>query len=312
MIAIIYESDEWSNRYLRDALAGKGIPVIYIDFETEMAEPGINNEKYSQVKLVVNRLFPSAYCRGHLRTLADSRYYLVRLNAMGVPMINPYESYLYDFSKMFTGQKLKEIGIDCPRIYTCCTNVAANLSLLRKKLIYPCIIKPDCGGRTAYTYILRDEGDLEAIAGELPDIEFITQEYILPAENCIHRVEIFGTDGGGENITILRRSIDAEGLSAYSRGSTYIKENAIDLQAAGICQRIMQAFKLKMASFDLIKKQDGSFCVIDVNATANYAPSDIETFGFNPLDKMAATIIREYELGALQQQYQERELMENG
>lgn len=295
MIAILYESDEWSNRYLRDALAENGITVLYIDFELAAEDLVGGKEILSDVSLIVNRLFPSAFCRGHMKTYNNSRKQLSELKTSGIPMINSYAAFEYDFSKKLTGFRLSEMGIATPEIYLSSTNPIREPLPVREKIKYPCIIKPDCGGRTTLTHILKSESDLRAIARKLPDIEFLFQEYIEPASNCIHRIEIFGPGDKSSNMAAFRRSIDREGLSAYSRGATYEKINEIDPVIIEIIRNIMLEMDLKVASFDLIQDKNGKYYVIDINATPNYAPSDIKTFGYNPLGEIATTIIEEYE-----------------
>lgn len=297
MIAIVYESNEWSNQYLRDYLEDRNCPVMYVDFENYPAGNSRLIGDFAQVGLVVNRLFPSSFYRGHPNTYNRGTKFLADLDSLGIPMVNSFASHVLDFDKRLTGRKLTEAGISNPEIHYCGTDLRHVCGHLAERIKYPCVVKPNCGGRTSYTYIVKDSRHLADTAAKLPDIEFIVQEYVRPVQQCIHRVEIFSPGEEQETITAFKRSIDEEGLSAYSRGAIYEKIlSPAELDGfVPLCRRLSLLLDLKMASFDLIASETGEFKVIDVNSTANYAEPDINTFGYNPVAKMGEVIIREYE-----------------
>ncbi len=139
------------------------------------------------------------------------------------------------------------------------------------------------------TFVAISEPDLLEKTKDLPPVEFLIQEYIVSLDEQTIRIEVIGS----RIISAFKRSINNEGISSFSRGSNYTPICTDDEKVSAECLRIMQLLNLKMASFDLIAGDAGLY-VIDVNATSNFASSDVALNGFNPLDLMAELIISEY------------------
>ena len=62
-IAIIYESEEWSNIYLKDYLSKKGFDVLFINFEKSVFDAAF----FSSVQLIVNKLVFQGTCKDILQ-----------------------------------------------------------------------------------------------------------------------------------------------------------------------------------------------------------------------------------------------------
>jgi ribosomal protein S6--L-glutamate ligase len=278
-IVIIYESEEWSNSYLRDCLVEKGKKVNFLNFE----EIDIDTCCFDDTSLIVNRLFPSSYFRDHKKTYFNSHDLMEKIKEKNIPMINSYEAFLYDFDKIRVCSRLFEMGLSVPEIY--CTSSSFDF----EKIKYPCIVKPNRGGRSQYTYRVSSEEEMKNILKELPEIEFLFQEYIQSIDNYTIRVEVIGK----KIISVVKRSMDEKGISSYHRGAfyEYIKEPCEAIR--NICFETMEHLNMSMAGIDLIESSEGLY-VIDVNSTSNYSKKFIDMLGYNPMDEMVNLIIDEY------------------
>ena len=82
-----------------------------------------------------------------------------RKNGLHIPMVNPYRAHFYEINKELSTNTLRENGISVPEVY----GTFHKESVWKLSLKYPCIIKPNCGGRTTCTYIIQDRHELEEI-----------------------------------------------------------------------------------------------------------------------------------------------------
>lgn len=278
-IVILYESEEWSNQYLRDALIRRGLKVLFINPE----EAPFPDNIPETTRLIINRLYPSAFFRGHNDSYFHGPEQLRQLSEQGFPMLNPYPAMTYDFSKALTGQKLTEHHIPVPQIYTVSSDFHP------ERIRYPCIIKPDCGGRAAFTSVHQEEASLLSIMKTLPPIKFLFQEYIAPAVPYTVRIEVID----GEVFSAVRRSVDENGLSGLHLGSDYEVLEELEPEYEELVLKAFEVLEVKMGGADVVIGKNGPV-IIDVNATSNFSPQVIEVIGKNPLDKMADFIAEHY------------------
>lgn len=279
-ILILYESEEWSTYALREDIEKLGVPA-----ELVCTEQDISEEKLAGCPLVVNRVFASAQFRGHHRSLAQMPRILEFLKEKEIPMVNPYQAHAYEVSKALSTRVLRERGIAVPEVY----GTFHKQELFRALLKYPCIIKPDCGGRTNATFIVRERRELENAVGEAPDIEYIAEEYVEPQYGYVTRIEVIG----GECRLILRRSLAGNGLSAYRLGSTYREypDCAAAIQETAV--RAMEILEIEAGSMDIIENDTG-FYIIDVNAVSNASEENTEMFRFDLMLETAKYVVEKY------------------
>ena len=134
-----------------------------------------------------------------------------------IPMINSYEAHFYEINKLLTAQTIEKFGLPSPEIYDC---FYSKDQPKYHSISYPCILKPNCGGRTTYTYIVYDEQELKDILSSIDvNIEFIVQRYIEPVKGYTTRIEVID----GECYSILKRTVAENGLAAYHLGSKYLE-----------------------------------------------------------------------------------------
>lgn len=282
MIGILYESDEWSSYALDENIRNRGVDTYLCDLEKE-----INEEKLFSCRLVVNRVFASSQFRGHQKSLAKMSEIISRLKEKAIPMINPYKAHDYEISKMLSTKTLEEQGIAVPKVFGTFDKGTAQ----GVKIAYPCIIKPNCGGRTSYTYILHHENEFRKAIGEIPDIEMIAQAYIEPVWGYVTRIEVIDR----ECKLILKRSVAANGLSAYHLGSTYERYDHCSEEIKETAIRAMAVLEIETGSMDLIENEHGFF-IIDVNSVSNASEDNTKVFQFDLMLETAKYVVKKYKI----------------
>jgi hypothetical protein len=190
MIGILYEHPEWF-RPLFAELDRRGIAYEPILAHEHAYDPSATEAPYS---LVVNRMSPSSYLRGHGNAIFHVQQYLAYLEAIGVPTVNGSRAYAMELSKASQLTLLARLGLPHPR-----SRVVDDLGRLRAaaaELEYPLIVKPNIGGSGALMrrFDSADELDAALAAGELEGIfgldhTAIVQEYHPQVGGSIVRVE---------------------------------------------------------------------------------------------------------------------------
>lgn len=282
-IGILYESIEWSNNQLGIYLNESGIKTSLINIEKDP----VDLDSILKHKLIVNRIFPSSPFRGFLRSYKLAGSILKVINDYSIPIINPYESYHYDSSKISTSYILKMNGLPVPETLGF---FQKGVALDSKKMSYPCLLKPDCGGRSSYTFILKNEQELENAIIKIPDVPFIIQRYIHPDKNYTTRVEIVGN----KIMTVLKRYIGKGNLSGYHSGSRYEDYKNCPKDIIKASKKALDYLHIEMGSLDIIETNDNEFYIIDVNATSNFSEDNISFLGFDPMKVMSDYIVRRY------------------
>lgn len=270
-VGILYESDEWSDhklaRELRNALADEGCDagVALVNMEAPDAI-----ERALACSLLVSRVFASARFRDHDASLARMAHLVEAAQTAGIPMLNRGSAHRFEVDKQAATEALCAAGLDVPAVFAC----AEAHAIQGAALPYPCIIKPNCGGRTAHTAILRDAAEAERFLRNAPEGAFIVEEYIEPELGFLTRIEIVG----GRAALTVKRSVAASGLSGYHEGSTYAPY--ADCSAALVADAELAARTLgfDFGSFDVVECARGRF-FIDANSVPNVPEDCAELLG---------------------------------
>jgi ribosomal protein S6--L-glutamate ligase len=277
----LYESKEWSSYALEGYVHAMGVPAKLLDMQEE-PDPG----ELLACDLVVNRVFASAVFREHQAALRRMPGVIALLKAHGIPMVNPHEAHFYEISKLHSTGALAARGFPVPKVYGIITPAQICESM---QIAYPCVVKPDCGGRTNCTFVVHSFQELLQCMREAPDIQFIAEEYIRPEYGFITRIEVID----GSCPLILKRSVTENGLSAYHLGSTYAdyKDCRPDIKHTAV--RAMDALQIEMGSMDVIENQSG-FYIIDINSVSNASEDNTEMFQFDLMKETAAYVAKKY------------------
>jgi len=284
-IGILYESNEWSDFALRDHIVSMGAPVKMFDLMKDL-----DKEEFLSCSLIVNRVFASAVFRGHEKALERMPAVMELLRERGVRMINPAEAHYYEISKTRSKECLIRNGFPVPKLY-------GILSLFEEPVIasgseairYPCVIKPDCGGRTNYTFIVNSREELDECMADAPEIKLIAEEYIYPEYGFVTRVELIG----GDLRLAVKRSVTEGGLSAYHLGSEYEIYEDLPETIRAAATKAMDCLSIEAGSMDIIENKSG-FYIIDVNSVSNASEDNTDMFRFDLMKEIAAYAVGIY------------------
>ena len=310
----MYESKEWSSHALRDYVAAMGVEARLIDMQKD-----VDLDDILSCRLILNRVFASAVFRGHQRALDQAEAVIGLLQKHGVPMINPAEAHYYETSKDRAAKKLAAHGFPVPKVYGVFLNGQMTDSAGAEgpeagsdrtgraetersegraepgslKLEYPCVLKPDCGGRTTWTFIVNNDRELREHMAGAPAIRFIVEEYVRPEYGYVTRIEVIG----GKCRLALKRGVAENGLSAYHLGSDYAAYRDLPGRIEDMAVKAMSLLSIEAGSLDIIENRSGAY-IIDVNSVSNASEDNTEMFGFDLMKETAGYAVQRYrELG---------------
>jgi len=277
-ISLIYDSEEWSNNQIYNNLRTRGLDINKINLQKE----SIDYKNLLKSKMVINRVFPSSLQRGNLKAYKESKILLKEIYEKRIFMINSYEAYLNDFSKIRTYGILKKENIPVPETHPLESLTSISLNV-------PFIIKPDCSGRSKNTFIIKDKAQVSNF--KIPrNSEMILQRFISPDLGFTTRVEILGN----EVMVILKRFVNHIGMSSYHTGSKYEHYNDLNPKIIDTSLKALKLLKIDMGSLDIIETRNKEFFIIDVNATSNFSEDNISFLGFDPIKKFSDYIYKRY------------------
>lgn len=200
-IAVLYENEAWMTP-LFAALEERRLPYRRL-FADDLA---IDPELRPQDALLVNKVSPSSYLRGHERSIGFARTVLAHYEAAGIPVVNRSTAYELELSKAKQAQLLGRLGFPHPR--TRVANSPAGVVRAARGLRYPILVKPNVGGSGALIRAFPDEASLTVAVDALEfgvDGTLIVQEFLPAADDAIVRLEILD----GEPLYAIRIGIDA-------------------------------------------------------------------------------------------------------
>ena len=290
VIGVLYESSEWSDDKLAAELAEAGCAVRMIDLAVAQKPDERADELLVGAALgcdvLVSRVFASAVFRGHAHAHELMARIAGEAERRGIPMVNPARAHFFEIDKRRATEELARAGIDVPRIRAC--GMPGELD--PDGWEFPCIIKPNCGGRTTCTAVVRTAGEARAFLASAPALRFIVEDYLEPERGYITRVELVG----GACALIVKRSVMEGGLSAYHLGSTYELYGDCPREVRAAVEAAGKALSIAFGSFDIIER-GGCAYVIDANSVSNVSPDNTATFGgFDLMREHARAIARLY------------------
>ena len=287
-IGVLYESDEWSDHKLAAELVtaladacGEDAPTVtMIDMTREDCV-----ERALACGMLVIRVFASARFRGHDAALESMERLVDEARARGIVMINEPRAHRYEISKVAATRTLAEAGLMTPAI------IAFGMpeELDASAFAYPCVIKPDCGGRSTHTLLAHEADEAGRFLARAPEMPFVVQEYVEPEFGYVTRIEVVDS----RIALVVKRSVAASGLSSYHEGSTY--ELYPDCPAA-VTDAVLEAARIldiQFGSFDVIEAAEGNF-IIDANSVSNVSEDCTELFGFDLMAAYARALAARY------------------
>lgn len=302
-LAIYYEHPEWFKPLFAE-LDRREIPYVKLHAGRHRYDP-TEEPRYS---LVVNRMSPSAYLRGHGNAIFSTLSWLAYLKRNGVRVVNGYDAYVTETSKADQLALLEGLGLPYPKARV--INHPGEAVAAAEGLRLPIAFKPNIGGSGAG---VRRFESLEALqtaaeSGELDlgiDSTALIQEFIPQEESRIVRVEVLDgkylygiriyTPGHSFDLcpADVCQSLDGEELDA---GTCAVDASARGLRVEGYeppaeirqqVERIMEAAHIDVGGIEyMLDERDGQLYFYDINALSNFVADAPRVVGFDPFARL--------------------------
>jgi hypothetical protein len=300
-IAIFYEHPEWFSALFAE-LDRRGVAYDRLPAHNGHFDPADHSAPYA---LLVNRMSPSAYLRGHAQAMFYTLHYLAFLKEIGANVLNGYDAYVYEFSKARQLGLLHRLGVRYPRARV--LNDPSQAPRAAEGLTFPVILKPNIGGSGAKIVQFQTPEELqEAAASGVLDLGIdhtaLVQEYLPAAGNSIVRVEVLG----GEYLYAIRLHLAAGEfnlcpadycrLPAAAHGTGLqagVSGRQVPVEAytppppiVDAVKRIMAAAYIEVGGIEyLVNARDGQVYFFDINALSNFVADAVNVVGFDPVPK---------------------------
>jgi len=296
-VAILYEHPLWFEPLFAE-LELRGIPYERVHAERHVFDPGEPSAPYS---LVVNRMSPSAWTRGHERAIFHTLDYLAYLDGIGAGVLNGHGAYAYELSKARQCALFARLGIRFPR--TRVINDPAAAVEASSGLRFPVLVKPNIGGSGAG--IVSFDGVEELAAAELDlglDGTALVQERIPAQGESIVRVEILG----GELLYAIRILLVPGSFNLCPADYCELPGVADGMSGRGVpieafdppddvvadAKRIAAAAGMDLCGIEyVVDERDGEAYFYDLNALSNFVADAPNVIGFDPFVNLADLIV---------------------
>jgi hypothetical protein len=188
-LGVVYEHPEWFAPLFAE-LDRRGLPYDRIDLSAHAFDPGAREVPWT---IVLNRMSPSAYLRGHGQAIIYAREFLRYLEAAGVDVVNGADAFALETSKVAQLLLLGRLGLPAPR--TRVINHPGQAPAAAEGLAFPVAVKPNIGGSGAGIQRFETPAALRAAAeaGALDlgiDRTALVQEFLPARGGHIVRVEV--------------------------------------------------------------------------------------------------------------------------
>lgn len=304
-IAIYYEQPHWF-RPLFAELDRRGTPYVKIDAVDHAY--AIEEHPEQRFALVMNRMSPSAWNRGHGDAIFYTLGFLDHLERRGVRVINGLKAFRTELSKAAQLSLLDSLGLPYPKarvIHRAKQAVAAT-----EGLRWPVVMKPNIGGSGAGVKRFDTPAALEAAANanELAfglDSTALAQEFVPARDSHIVRVEVLN----GKFLYAIKVHITGETFDlcpadiCKTAGGVELNRAAcpVDAPKTGISvegyeppeeviadvERIMSHAGIELGGVEYITDdRDGQRLYYDINALSNFVADGPRVVGFDPFVKL--------------------------
>ncbi len=328
-IAIYYEQPYWFNPLFAE-LERRSIPFVKLDATEHRYS--IEDRPELQYSLVVNRMSPSAWNRGHGDTIFYTLGYLDHLASRRVRVINGSQAFRSELSKAAQLSMLEGLGMAYPKARV--IHRAAQAPAASEGLRFPVVIKPNIGGSGAgVTRFDKPEQIAAAVAaGELAlgmDSTGIVQEFIPARGGFIVRCEVLDgkflyaikvhTTGESFDLCpadICRTTAGVElnrAACALDAPKSGIRVEGYEPPAAVVSdvERIMAAAGVELGGVEYMTDDrdgdEGMPLYYDINALSNFVADGPAVVGFDPFVRLVDWLVVESEKADAQQWHVEHD-----
>jgi glutathione synthase/RimK-type ligase-like ATP-grasp enzyme len=296
-IAIVYEHPEWFKPLFAE-LERRDMQYVPLDLARHTFDPGALEAPYS---LVVNRMSPSAWTRGHANAIFHTLHYRAFVEELGVPAVNGPHAFRLELSKALQCSHFARLGVRYPR--TRVINHAEQASGAAHDLAFPVLVKPNIGGSGAGIQSFAHTDELAHADLDLGlDGTALVQEQ-LPAEGeYIVRIEILD----GEYLYAIRILLVPGSFNLCPADYCELPGIADGVSGRGLpveafdppeevvedAKRIVAAAGMDVAGVEyLVDARDGLPTFYDLNALSNFVADAPNVLGFDPFERLVDFII---------------------
>lgn len=305
-IAIFYEHPEWF-KLLFAELDRRGVVYDRLNANEHSFDP---TERTSPYALVVNRMSPSAYMRGHTHAIFYALQYLAHLQAIGANVVNGYEAFRLETSKARQLDLFEKLDLRYPRALV--INHPSQAVNVARDLRFPIVVKPNTGGSGAKITRFDSLEELAATQDLDLGIDYtaLVQEYLTARDGHIVRVEIlngeflyaikvFPKPNEGfnlcpadicqpSNLSIPQAlSLDACPVDAAPKLGLKVEAAHPSRTVIENVKRIMREAHIDVGGVEyLVNDNDGEVYYYDVNALSNFVSDAVNVVGFDPFPRL--------------------------
>ena len=301
-VAVLYEHPEWFKPLFAE-LARRGIAYEAIHAARHVFDPGEREFPYS---ILVNRMSPSAWRRGHADATFHTLHYLAYLETIEAPVLNGRRAFEIEVSKAQQCALFARLGVRYPRTrviddLTDAPGAAAGLE-------FPVLVKPNVGGSGAGIETFETPLELaDAVtAGRVGlgiDGTALVQEHLPAEDDSIVRIEILD----GEFLYAIRLLLEPGTFNLCPADYCLVPALADGVSGRGLpvepfdppeelvasALRIVEAAGMDLGGVEyLVNARDGLPYFYDVNALSNFVADAPNVVGFDPFVNLVDLIER--------------------
>jgi hypothetical protein len=306
-IAIYYEQPIWF-KLLFEELDRRGANYVKLSAVEHSYGPEDHpEEKYA---VVLNKMSPSAWNRGHGDQIFYTLGYLEHLEKRGVRVVNGVRAFRSELSKAAQLSMLEALGLGYPKARV--IHRASQASAAAEGLRFPVVVKPNIGGSGSGVVKFQTKEHLaEASATEDGlmlgmDSTGLVQEFVPARGSYIVRVEVLN----GKFLYAIKIHITGETFDLCPADicktplGVELDRAACPIDAAkdGLAveafdappdvieevERLMAAAGIELGGVEfMIDDRDGVRMYYDINALSNFVADGPKVVGFDPFVKLA-------------------------
>jgi hypothetical protein len=312
-IGIYYEHPHWF-RPLFAKLDERGIAYRKIDATQHQFDPALLNGD-GNLRLLFNRMSPSAYLRGHGDAIFYTHSYLGHVERRGTRVINGSKAYRYETSKALQLSLLISLSLPFPRSRV--IHHPSQAPAAADGLRFPVIVKPNIGGSGAGVVRFNSPESLaEAARAEQiklgVDSTALVQEFIPARDGHIVRVEVLG----GKYLYAIKVHLSGDTFDLCPADICKTTDGAelnraacpVDAPKSGLkvegytppeiviaeVEQIAATAGIEVGGIEyVIDDRDGQLYYYDINALSNFVADGPRVVGFDPFDRLVDYLAKE-------------------
>jgi len=309
-IGVLYEHPEWF-KPLFATLDRRGIPWTPIAAGALSWDPVVP----PPFDLLVNRMSPSAWTRGHGHAIQSTLAYLHYVERWNVPTVNGLDAWRLEISKSAQLDLFEQLRVPYPRARV--INHASRAVAASDGLRFPIVIKPNIGGSGAGIVRFDSAAELEdAVARDAVSLGMddtaLVQEFHPARGGHITRLEILEhrllyaiqitppTNHGFNLCPADICQVDSESAISNQQSamdlcpakpSMQIEATTAPAEVVAQALEISRAAGLDVCGIEyLVDQRDGRPYFYDVNALSNFVTDAPRVVGFDPFERLVDAI----------------------